>query len=357
MTAKQFADSLKKAEREVEEVAINGFHHFLLCSGPKKRERLTSLITNTPVTVKFEDDFPFTQDELRLRAKINSFFVQPKEDETNRNLSYVPGDQMTIEERTKRAALKKQQIAEFDPDTQRLRRRIVQLKAERLTERDIVDILKEEKLKTKNNKEILQGTVNRLYRSYLDMYDNLFPRRGLNPALLGPDDDSVDSHAHKDVTSPMKASSGLRLLGIDKDYKMLNAEEYLDLAFPLDEFPREGVFLKFYLNGAYEPLSGDLRFIDEQVEKEVNDRAPILVETLRIPLRHLDEAGKISIDIKEETLLRPGLYRVELFDEKAMSDNEPLRIYGLRIGEKFTEVPKVRMTWSNRRGQYVPGMA
>lgn len=294
---------------------LAGFHRLFLNGGNRKRDAICSLVAHFPNPVQFVDDFPLTQDELQLRERIKSVFSLVSLESSKNAFSLVQEEAMSVEERSRRAALKKKQIAEFDEKWRTAIKKIVYLKSFQVTERKIAKMLAERGITTRNGKVFTQGGVNRLYHQFVGIYRNM---RESDLQVVSQRLQTMSPE--RDTALPPGPVVDRRKETVQNVYKPLQFEDKIEIRFKPGTYGEDDFFIKF-LDRNYEEI--EMLFV----------RKEYVVD------------GKLTIDVLEHTVLSPGYYLAEFYvsnDGKMAKDSSC--VLPLIVGAKHGRIPDIRMT-------------
>lgn len=314
----------KSAETDSTEILIDGLYELFLQSGGKKRDKLSSVIAHLPQEVKFKDNFPFTQDELRLREKMKTFYGLPTSKGIQRNTGYVPVGGLPFEEEMLRQDMKGKQNAAFNDPWKKVKQAIVKHKAYRFTESEIEERLFEDGVFTVNNKRVTQATINRQYHEFLE---NL-------AVVLVPDEATVAGlQLGPSPRSYLEESPG-PVIDYSQNKQKDNAlpEDFgTDIVFTFlpDTLGKEGLYLDI---------------VNRNLEK---------VERMYFPESTIKN-NQLNIDVLKDTVLIPGYYVGYIYgrrDGKKMKRSSSS--ISFTIGKELFEVPGVRFV-DNPKGGFLP---
>lgn len=296
---------------------ISGFYRLFLNGGNRKRDAICSLIAKFPYEIAFADEFPLTQEELRLRERIKVIFALESLEKAKNTFSFSRDEVMSATERSKRAKLKKQQKAAFDHRWRQATEAILYFKAHQMPEREIAGKLNELGITSRNDKQISQGTVNRLYHQFVSTYKNM--RAAENAAVAVVLEESLGTSNGTKVTSRV---SGPKTKKREK-ISIYEPEIFNDI-------------IEWYLEeGTYEEIDFNIEILNR--DKEV-------VETLFVRKEYVLD-GKLKIDVLKNTLLVPGYYVARFFgiDDNGDSNLIPSDVSPFIVGEKFGKVKDIKM--------------
>lgn len=262
-------------------------------------------------------DFPYSAEDLSGFIKLAGLVNLPVIKNSKNLFQYTPEGGYSKEERSKRASQKRKQISEFNEENRRARERILLLKSQQLKEKDIEKILEKEKVLSLNGKKLTQGSINRIYHNFMGMRDR-FRNIDIDPGR-------GDFDGKKNKRKKYYNALDLDQMGEGPVKQFSGA---LELIFKENEVPAKDFYVCFTSH-----------------KNTVN-------EILYVNYHYLN-GRKLSINIKEQTILSPGQYRVFI-------STDPQNIMGSAIAEllcdlyrEYIEVDDVRFI-RNPAGEVIP---
>ncbi len=251
---------------------------------PKDRQLIVDKLIRVDKNLDLVD-FPFSLEQLNNYIAFSEFLNLPKLNETKPIFQYLPKDGYSIAERNRRAAQKRRQMAEFNEHNRRAREKIAILKANRIKEKNIVETLAKEGIRSHRGSKIAQGSVNRLYHNYLEMVKNFdsFQHEAAGGAAIahGATTPKRRKAKHKEIVKYFDADA----MG-ENEVKVFNG--FVELIFN----KKIRIDFDFYLC-----------FIARD--------GSTVADTLSIN-RHYISDNSLRINISEQTILSPGKYCIQM---------------------------------------------
>ncbi|SER35282.1 hypothetical protein [Neolewinella agarilytica] len=339
-TSRKVEQELNKRQKKLnseDAIKIRGVNQLFLRSNTKKREKLSRLLALTSTKLIFDDDFPFSQEELRLRERMKELFMLPTRTADVTAAHYIPKDddipedddirleEKILREQILREEMKRIQDVRFDDPWKRQRTAIVKLKALHYTEAEIVNALKENNILSVNKKNISQGAVNKLYREFLDSYKSFQPEKSLdNPGVV-----MGARHNLGDVEEETGPKVDLTKTSVKNEF---DAEEYdreIVIPFVKGTVPDDGFFL------------------------EIRNKDGFRVEALYFSLKAIKN-GILKIDVVKDTVLIPGIYLGQMFkSEDDLKAKEPSYEFPFIVGVSERDIEGINML-PDGKGSFVP---
>lgn len=276
-------DSLKDSRHDKSK-KIHGLGARMSQADPKDRQLIVGKLIKSGENLELVD-FPFSLEQLNNYVAFSEFLSLPKLNETNPVFQYFPKGGYSIDERNRRAAQKRRQIAEFNEHNRRAREKIAILKANRIKERNIVKALDLEGIKSHRGGKIAQGSVNRLYHSYLEMVKNF---------------DSFQHEAAGGAAIPLETESSKR-----RKSKSKETVKYFDAAAMGENEVK--VFNDFICLIFNKKVKIGFDFYLCFIARD----GRTVADTLSIN-RHYISNNSLKINISEQTILSPGKYCIQM---------------------------------------------
>lgn len=296
---------------------ILGLNKYIGSIEPIDRFKLLNKLTEVKDRLKLED-FPYSMEQLSNFIALSELINLPILDKSRDIFQYIPSGGYSKAERNRRAAQKRRQMSEFNEKNRIARERILLLKAQQLKEKDIEKMLIKAEIFSSNDKQLTQGSINRIYHNFMAMRKNfndvVYEKAGLADA------------PHIRGSKKLLKTLDLKAMG-PKSIKRFN--EILTLKFTEQGVPDHDFYLCF-------------------ASKNERD----IVETLYINKHYLDGL-ELSIDIKVQTILSPGRYLVLLCTDPENVADSTFAKFTCDLYRQFIEIENIRFV-RNAMGEILP---